>query len=98
MIRALMLDQALSDFEEIVDFLESAEPGLGHRFSQEVLRATDRIERFPRLYARTLRNFRICPLGRFKYGMFYRVSRRFIFVHTIVDLRRDPRFIRRRLQ
>lgn len=97
-MRAIMLDQAQEDFAEIVDFLESRESGLGDKFHRQVLRGIDRIETFPRMYAKYSKNFRVCPLGKFKYGMFYRVRRMFIFIHAILDLRRNPRLIRGRLK
>jgi plasmid stabilization system protein ParE len=97
MMRAVLLDQALQDFDDVFDYLEGQETGLGLRFHREYRRVLDLIERFPRLYGTAIRNYRIAPLHPFKYGMYYRVGRKHLFIHAIIDLRRNPKSILRRL-
>jgi hypothetical protein len=92
-MRAVLLDEAERDFERIDDYHEGVQVSLGDRFLDELMKALDLLESFPRLYALAYRNFRLCPLGSFKYGMFYHVGTDFAFIHAFVDLRQDPKQI-----
>ena len=51
-MRAILLNDAQADFEEIFDYLEGVQLGLGRRLYAEILHAMDRIEMFPRSYAK----------------------------------------------
>lgn len=94
----IILDPAEKEIEEMHDFLESRRPGLGEKFLVQIEKALDRIGESPRSYAKYFRNIRLCPLGRFKHGLFYEIGRKFIFVQAIIDLRRSPGYIRKRLK
>ena len=97
-MKVILLDDAQGDFDSLYNYLEVTEPGLGDRLYQETLDAIDRIEFFPRSYARVYKNFRLCPLRKFKYGMYYHVGRSHVFVHAIFDLRQNPQTILRMLR
>lgn len=97
-MKAILLDDAERDFEKIYDYLENATPTAGWKFYRELLYTIDRIERFPRSYAVAYKYFRLAPLHRFKYGVYYHVGKQYAFIDAIIDLRRNPRTIHRMLR
>ena len=97
-MRAILLDDAQRDFEEIYDYLENVTPGAGRKLYRELQKVIDRIEYFPRSYALAYKQFRLATVRRFKYGVYYHVGRKYVFIHAIIDLRRDPRQILRILR
>jgi plasmid stabilization system protein ParE len=86
------------DLEEIHDDLEARERGLGKRLVRQFQAGLERIQQFPRRYARHLGSVRICRLTPFKIGVFYRVRRDRIDIAAVIDLRRSPAYIIRKLR
>jgi len=81
----------------IRDYLESQRPGLGEEFLEELSKASGRIEQFPQRYAMYNKLHRLCPMHRFKIGIYYYVGTN-VYIDAVIDLRRSPRYVRRRLK
>ena len=81
---------ALLDLEDAYFWYESERSGLGSDFSNHVQKALDHIRHMP--YAATSINKRLRrkTLGRFPYGIVYRVEHDIISVEAIMHEKRDP--------
>ena len=97
MSQITILARAERDLEDWQDYLEAQKDGLAADFVLAVQQGIERISQFPRRYAKYWRNVRICPLRPFKIGIFYRVVGDVVFVLRVLDLRRNPRSLRREL-
>lgn len=93
-----LLDTAEADLEETHDFLEERESGLGKKFVLRFWRTLVTLQVFPELSPRYYRNVRMCRIRKTKHGIFFRIRRKTIFVMAVMDLRRDPKYLKRRLR
>lgn len=94
----IILDGAEAEIEEIFDFLEARRRGLGYKFLTELEEALDRIQASPRSFPKSYRRKRLCLMQRFKCGVFFEVGTSYVYINAVIDLRRNPRSIRRRLR
>ena len=92
-----LLARAEWDLEDLQDYFEAQQIGLGIDFVRAFRQGIERIAQFPRRYAKHWGAIRICPLRPFKVGVFYRVENGVAFVMRVLDLRRKPRQLRRQL-
>jgi plasmid stabilization system protein ParE len=95
-VKIVILDPAETDLIELFDFYEAQRAGLGDKFIAAFLKCLARIEQFPRQFAVIIRGHRICPMRRFKIGIYYRVGTR-VYIEALIDLRRSKRHVKRRL-
>jgi plasmid stabilization system protein ParE len=72
-------------------------PTTARHLNEEVGTTLDLISQFPQLYERVDGGLRRAVLKRWSLGIFYERLTDAIFVAAILDLRRDPAAIRRRL-
>jgi plasmid stabilization system protein ParE len=72
-------------------------PTTARHLNEEVGTTLDLISQFPQLYERVDGGLRRTVLKRWSLGIFYERLTDAIFVAAILDLRRDPAAIRRRL-
>jgi len=93
----VVLDPAELDLAEFIDYYDRIQSGLGDKFLRDFLKSVAHIEQFPRGYAVYSEPHRLCPLRRFKIGIFYHVGSN-IYIEALIDLRRSPRWIKRRLR
>ena len=87
-------DDALSIYFELFDKSEER----AERFSSAVDRSLSDLAQFPEIGMKFEAPFRrkLVP-GFYEFGVFYTVEGTRIMVHAILNLRQDPRAIRRRL-
>ena len=76
---------------------ESLNPGLGAKFDEAVLSSLQRLARFPASAPLFAGEFRRLLLLRFDHGIFYRIHGSRLVVAAVIDLRKNPEEIRRRL-
>ncbi len=93
----IVLARAEMEVMETQMRLEDAIPGLGERFSERVEEELDRLIAFPEAGSLYWPPFRKLLVRDFPFGIFYSVEGRRVIVQTVLDLRRDPQAIRRRL-
>ena len=86
------------DLEEIEDWYELKDPGLGGEFRAAVDEAIGRIAGNPFLYADLYRGNRRVLLRRFRYSLWYRVRGDLVIVLACVHSRRSLRVTRARLR
>ena len=89
--------RADADFQRLYDGREDFAEGLGDRLQIEVVQVLDLIQVFPARW-RIVHpaGFRRAIVGGM-FGLIYRIERRGIVLHTMFDLREDPRRIERLL-
>ncbi len=92
----VVLEDAAEDLEAGRRFYESCEPGIGDYFTESILSDLDSLV----LYAGThpIHNgFHRMLSNRFPFGIYYEVERDMVSVYAILDMRRDPLWIRTEL-
>ena len=92
----VILTQAADDLEAGMDFYENTEPGAGAYFRDSLLADLRRIALFPGLHALHY-GFHRSLAARFPYAIYYRDEGYKRLVVAVLDLRRDPTWIRKRL-
>ncbi len=98
MKRAIILGKAAGrELEERLSYLRDTRPGAEERLAVDLARLLNLISEFPQLHAPLGRTLRKAVLEQWSLGVFYRSNARYVFVTAILDLRRDPTAIRRRL-
>jgi benzoate-CoA ligase family protein len=89
--------EAGTELAEHLARLAGTNPNSASALSGEIGEMLDLISEFPHLYERFDGNLRRAVLTRWSLGVFYEPMPDAIFVAAIIDLRRDPTAIRRRL-
>lgn len=92
-----ILDEALSDILEGSKFYESQCEGLGSRFVESVFVDIDSLALDAGIHAIYFGFHRLLA-KRFPFAVYYRVENGAAFVFAVLDCRRDPAWIRGRLQ
>lgn len=89
-MRIRFLEIAEIELDEAIQYYNSKALGLGDDFLTEVLKALDRIARFPESWHPCSKRTRRCQTRRFPYGIIYQIRRDEILVIAIADLHRKP--------
>lgn len=84
-------------FQQAYDRLENLEEGRGELLYHAVDEALSLLRRFPEMATRFGGLYRRWLIRKSKYGLFYRVHGKRLVVMALLDLRGDPRSIRREL-
>jgi len=88
---------ASREFLEAIDYYESAEPGLGASFYNELIATVVRIEEGPDAWPVLEGEVRRCLTHRFPYGVLYRVEEDSILILAVMHLHRRPDYWKDRL-
>lgn len=80
-----------------VDYFNYEIPGLGEAFLSEVLRALDRIVKFPEAWQMCSKRTRRCQIRRFPYGIIYQIRKDEVLVIAIANLHRKPDYWKDRI-
>jgi len=89
-MKVRILEVALVELEDAVDFYNGECPGLGYEFADEVFNTIARVSRNPMSWQLLSLNARRCLTHRFPYAVVYRVSEDQIIVAAIMHLHRNP--------
>jgi plasmid stabilization system protein ParE len=88
--------EAIAELEEAHRFYENRAPGLGEDFKSEVRHALRLISDQPRAWTPIGAGLRQCRLNRFPYALVYGVHDGRTVIVTVANLKRRPRYWRRR--
>jgi plasmid stabilization system protein ParE len=88
---------ALSDLNEGFLFYEQQAPGIGDYFSSSLRADIEELKVTGGVHRVVFRQFYRSLSRVFPYGIFYTMEDDTVIVYAVVDLRRDPEFIRRHL-
>jgi len=95
-VRIQVLDEAEDDLQDGREFYEGQEPGVGDYFAAAVAADIDSLILFAGIHPIEF-GFHRALSKRFPFGVYYLIEDAVIRVYAVLDLRRDPAWIRRKL-
>jgi hypothetical protein len=96
-VKIEILDEAQEDLIQGVHFYESREPGLGSYFIDCLFSDIDSLFIYAGIHQIVFAYHR-CLSKRFPFAIYYSVENELVRVHAVLDCRRNPSWIRRRLK
>ncbi len=93
----VVLDSAAEDIKSGKDFYDSREPGIGDYFEESILSDLDSLILYAGIHAVHFGFHRMLS-KRFPFGIYYEVKEDVAVVYAILDMRRDPVWIRDELR
>jgi hypothetical protein len=97
-MRIEILDQAAEDLIEGFHFYEAQQSGLGAYFLSNLYGDIESLRLYGGIHRQAYKEYRRLLSKRFPFAVFYTVRGETVFVRAVVDCRRDPAWIRERLQ
>lgn len=92
-----ILDEALEDLRSASRFYEMQSAGWGLGFLQSLFMEIERLSRDAGIYPRVF-GFQRSLSHRFPYAIYYRIENETVRIYAVLDCRRDPDWIRERLE
>ena len=92
-----ILDLAEQDLLEGFCFYESKEAGLGSYFLNNLYSDIESLRIYAGIHAKPHKNYHRLLSKRFPFAIYYKVTDETAFIHAVVDCRRDPAWIRKKL-
>jgi hypothetical protein len=96
-VRIDILDEAQDDLVEGFHFYEDREIGLGSYFLDCLFSDIDSLVLFAGIH-QVVYGYHRCLSKRFPFAIYYDVQGELIHVHAVLDCRRNPLWIRKRLK
>jgi hypothetical protein len=93
----VILEDAAEDLEASAQFYESCATGIGDYFIDSILSDLDSLVLFAGVHQIYFEFHRMLS-KRFPFGIYYEVEDEVVYVYAILDLRRDPQWIRKQLR
>jgi plasmid stabilization system protein ParE len=93
-----ILDQAEDDLIEGFHFYESQQAGLGSYFLVNLYGDIESLGLHGGMHLKAYKEYHRLLSRRFPFAVFYKVVEDTVFVHAVLDCRRDPAWIRNRLK
>ena len=98
MNRIRISEESLSDLQEGFWFYDLQEAGLGDYFSASLRADIESLRVSAGFHRIVFRDYHRLLSRSFPFGIFYTLEDRIVVVWAVVDLRRDPAWIRKRLE
>lgn len=92
----VVLAEAAEDIEQARDFYDALEPGVGDYCADSLLADIESLALYHGIHARHFGFYRMLA-HRFPFGIYYRETKTRTEVFAVLDLRRDPNWIRTEL-
>lgn len=92
-----ILDGAQEDLTQGFHFYESREPGLGSYFIGCLFSDIDSLLVYAGVH-QVVYDYHRCLSKRFPFAIYYSVETQLVLVHAVLDCRRNPSWIRKRLK
>ncbi|MGH7982781.1 MAG: type II toxin-antitoxin system RelE/ParE family toxin [Candidatus Udaeobacter sp.] len=96
MNNVIILEEAAEDIERARDFYDAQQRGIGAYFVESITGDLARLRELSGIHAQHFGFHRMLG-SRFRIGIYYRERGRDTLVAAVLDLRRDPSWIRRQL-
>jgi hypothetical protein len=96
-MRIIILPSAKEDLAEGFAFFEEQQPGLGAYFLESLFSDIDSLKIYAGVHCRVFGYHRLLS-KRFTFAVYYSVESRTAYVRAVLDCRRDPVFLRKRLE
>jgi len=97
MRKVIVLEEAAEDIESGRDFYDQQEAGIGDYFADSIVSDIERLSLFRGIHSRHFGFFRMLS-ERFPFGIYYRDLSEATEVFAVLDLRKDPAWIREELK
>lgn len=97
-MKIVIQSSALADLADGFDFYEEKEPGLGGYFLDSLYSDIDSLQFYAGIHIVHFGKYHRLLSKRFPCGIYYQVEENTILVRAVLDLRRDPKWIKRRLR
>lgn len=97
-MRIKVLDQAAEDLVEGFHFYEDQQAGLGPYFLANLHADIESLRLYGGTHRQVYGGYHRLLSKRFPFAVFYKVQEQTVFIQAVVDCRRDPAWIRRRLK
>ena len=94
MIKLQISDEAFQDLNSGFLFYEAQEPGLGDYFLSSIKSDIESLRISAGVHRKVYRDYHRLLSRIFPYGIFYTVDDELVTVWAVIDLRRDPKWIR----
>ena len=92
-----ILDQAEADLIEGFHFYETQQTGVGDYFLANLYADIESLRLYGGIHLKPYKNYHRLLSKRFPFAVFYTLTDQTVFIHAIVDCRRDPAWLRKRL-
>ena len=92
-----ILDSAKDDLVEGYYFYENQSEGLGTYFLDSIYSDIDSLKLYAGIHQKQYKSFYRLLSKRFPFANYYRMKNQLVFVDAVLDCRRDPSWIRKRL-
>jgi hypothetical protein len=96
-VTVVILEDAAADIESGRQFYEAREPGVGDYFIESILSDLGSLILFAGVHPVRFGFHRMLS-RRFPFGIYYEVEQGSAFVYAVLDMRRDPLWIRSELR
>lgn len=96
-MKVRILPSALTDLEIGSQFYEKQEPGIGQQYLDELFARLHELETTAGIH-RLISGHHRCLATKFHTAIYYTLETDFVLVRRILDLRRDPKWLRRQLR
>ena len=93
----VVLAEAAEDIEQARDFYDAQEPGIGDYCADSLLADIESLALYHGIHSRQFGLYRMLA-HRFPFGIYYREAQSETQVLAVLDLRRDPSWIRNELR
>ena len=93
-----ILDQAREDLIEGFHFYEEQQAGLGSYFLSNLYADIESLLLYRGLHEKIYTDYFRLLSRRFPFAVYYTFEARVIYIHAVIDCRRDPAWIRQRLE
>ncbi len=97
-MRIEILDQAEQDLVEGFHFYEDQERGLGAYFLTNLFSDIESLRLYGGTHRQAYKSYYRLLSNRFPFAVFYKVREKTVFIHAVLDCRRNPAWLRRRLK
>lgn len=97
-MRIQILDEAERDLEEGRRFYEDQREGLGAYFLDTLFSDIDSLQLYAGIHRVFFGQFHRLLSKRFPFAIYYTRSGDVVFIHAVLDCRRNPSWIRKRLE
>lgn len=96
-MKVQILEEALEDLDQGFRFYEGQEAGLGSYFLDDLFSDIDSLRNSAGIHPLSFSHHRALA-KRFPFAIYYSVKGEFVRVHAVMDCRRKPSWIRKRLK
>lgn len=93
-----ILDQAEQDLAEGFHFYEDKEPNLGTYFLTNLFSDIESLRLYGGIHSKPYKGYHRLLSNRFPFGVFYKIKDETVFAHAVLDCRRHPSWLRKRLR